>query len=103
MTDFETATPDMALTKSVVSRALKRGLILLSCGMQSNALRIMIAPKASDGIIEEGLMTFEAALAEAVAERAAWPGEAEAASLRFCGRKHRRGVLSQEKMLVAVD
>ena len=68
VTDFETATPDAALTKAVVAHALKRGLILLSCGMHGNALRIMVPLTASDAIITEGLDIFEAALADAVAE-----------------------------------
>lgn len=68
VTDFETAQPDANLTKSVVAHALKRGLILLACGMHGNAVRIMVPLTASDAIIEEGLAIFEAALADAVAE-----------------------------------
>ncbi|WP_424984654.1 4-aminobutyrate--2-oxoglutarate transaminase [Microbulbifer sp. S227A] len=68
VTDFETAAPDAALTKSVIAHALKRGLILLACGMHGNALRIMVPLTASDAIIEEGLAIFEAALADAMAE-----------------------------------
>jgi 4-aminobutyrate aminotransferase/(S)-3-amino-2-methylpropionate transaminase len=68
VTDFETATPDAGLTKSVIAHALKRGLVLLSCGMHGNAVRIMVPLTASDEIIEEGLNIFEAALSDAVAE-----------------------------------
>jgi 4-aminobutyrate aminotransferase/(S)-3-amino-2-methylpropionate transaminase len=68
VTNFESATPDAALTKSVVAHALKRGLILLSCGMHGNVVRIMVPLTASDEIIDEGLSIFEAALADAVAE-----------------------------------
>ncbi|WP_424926913.1 4-aminobutyrate--2-oxoglutarate transaminase [Amaricoccus tamworthensis] len=71
VTDFETATPDAALTKSVVAHALKRGLILLACGMHGNVLRIMVPLTASDEIIEEAMTIFEAALADAVAEQTA--------------------------------
>ncbi|WP_370303836.1 4-aminobutyrate--2-oxoglutarate transaminase [Pseudooceanicola sp.] len=71
VTDFDTATPDAALTKSVVAHALKRGLILLPCGMHGNALRIMVPLTASDAIIDEGMGIFEAALADAMAERGA--------------------------------
>ncbi|WP_300019631.1 4-aminobutyrate--2-oxoglutarate transaminase [uncultured Roseobacter sp.] len=71
VTDFETATPDAALVKSICAHALKRGLILLACGMQGNALRIMVPLTASDEIIAEGMAIFEAALADAVAEQAA--------------------------------
>ena len=69
VTDFETAAPDAALTKSVVAHALQRGLILLACGMHGNALRIMVPLTASDAIIDEGLAIFEAALAAAIAEQ----------------------------------
>lgn len=69
VTDFETATPDATLTKSVVAHALKRGLILLSCGMHGNALRIMVPLTASDAIINEGLDIFEAALTAAIADQ----------------------------------
>lgn len=68
VTDFDSATPDAALTKAVVAHALKRGLILLSCGMHGNAVRIMVPLTASDAIIEEGLAIFEAALVDAMAE-----------------------------------
>lgn len=69
VTDFETATPDAALTKSVVAHALERGLILLSCGMHGNAVRIMVPLTASDAIIDEGLAIFEAALVAAMADQ----------------------------------
>ena len=68
VTDFESIAPDAALTKAVVAHALKRGLILLSCGMHGNALRIMVPLTASDEVINEGLEIFEAALAAAIAE-----------------------------------
>lgn len=70
VTDFESAAPDAALTKAVIANALKRGLILLSCGMHGNALRIMVPLTASDEIIEEGMTIFEAALKDAVTEAA---------------------------------
>ncbi|KQI69787.1 4-aminobutyrate aminotransferase [Loktanella sp. 3ANDIMAR09] len=69
VTDFATATPDADLTKRVVAHALKRGLVLLSCGLHGNALRIMTPLTASDAIIEEGLAIFEEALQAAVAEQ----------------------------------
>ncbi len=70
VTDFETATPDASFTKSIIAHALKRGLILLACGMHGNALRIMVPLTASDAIIDEGLAIFEASLGDAVAEMA---------------------------------
>lgn len=71
VTDFETTTPDAALTKSVIAHALQRGLILLACGMHGNALRVMVPLTASDEVIDEGLAIFEAALAAAIAEQQA--------------------------------
>ena len=68
VTDADSAAPDAALTKSVVAHALQRGLILLACGMHSNALRIMVPLTASDAIIDEGIAIFEAALTAALAE-----------------------------------
>jgi len=68
VTDFDTATPDGDFTKRVIAHALKRGLLLLSCGMQGNAVRVMVPLTASDAIIEEGLGIFEASVAAAVAE-----------------------------------
>ncbi|MCB1333020.1 MAG: 4-aminobutyrate--2-oxoglutarate transaminase [Roseivivax sp.] len=67
VTDFDSAAPDAAFTKSVISHALRRGLILLGCGMHGNAVRIMVPLTASDAIIEEGLAIFEAALSDAIA------------------------------------
>jgi 4-aminobutyrate aminotransferase/(S)-3-amino-2-methylpropionate transaminase len=75
VTDFESATPDAAFTKSVITHALKRGLILLGCGMHGNAVRIMVPLTASDAVIEEGLAIFEAALADAVAAEMAVAAE----------------------------
>jgi 4-aminobutyrate aminotransferase / (S)-3-amino-2-methylpropionate transaminase / 5-aminovalerate transaminase len=69
VTDFESATPDADLTKAVVAHALKRGLILLACGMHGNALRIMVPLTASDAIIDEGIAIFEEALVAAIAEQ----------------------------------
>ena len=70
VTDFDSAKADADLTKRVIAHALKRGLILLSCGLHGNAVRVMVPLTASDEIVEEGLAIFEAALAAAVAEEA---------------------------------
>jgi 4-aminobutyrate aminotransferase/(S)-3-amino-2-methylpropionate transaminase len=68
VTDFDTAKPDAAFTKRVIAHALQRGLLLLSCGMHGNALRIMVPLTASDAIVDEGLAILEAAVQAAVAE-----------------------------------
>ncbi|MEP2640684.1 4-aminobutyrate--2-oxoglutarate transaminase [Roseobacter sp.] len=70
VTDFDSATPDGGLVKSICAHALKRGLILLACGMHGNALRIMVPLTASDEVLNEGLAIFEAALADAIAAHA---------------------------------
>ncbi|MEO9631620.1 MAG: 4-aminobutyrate--2-oxoglutarate transaminase [Sulfitobacter sp.] len=68
VTDFDSAKPDADFTKRVIAHALKRGLLLLSCGMHGNAVRVMVPLAASDAIVEEGLAIFEEAVAAAVAE-----------------------------------
>ncbi len=68
VTDFESAAPDTALTKRVIAHALERGLLLLSCGMHGNSVRVMVPLTASDEIVDEGLAIFEEALVAAVAE-----------------------------------
>ena len=68
VSDFDTATPDADFTKRVIAHALQRGLLLLSCGMHGNAVRVMVPLTASDAIVDEGLAIFEAAVAAAVAE-----------------------------------
>ena len=68
VTDFDTAKPDADFTKRVIGHALKGGLLLLSCGMHGNALRIMVPLTASDAVVEEGLAILEAAVQKAVAE-----------------------------------
>ncbi len=67
VTDFDSFKPDAELTKSIIAHALKRGLLLLSCGMYGNAVRVMVPLTASDEILNEGLAIFEEALAAAVA------------------------------------
>tara|TARA_R110002049_G_scaffold117332_2_gene270469 strand:- start:46774 stop:48174 length:1401 start_codon:yes stop_codon:yes gene_type:complete len=70
VTDFDSAMPDADFTKRVIGHALKRGLLLLSCGMHGNAIRVMVPLTASDEIVEEGLAIFEAAVVAAMAEEA---------------------------------
>jgi len=54
--------PDAEATKRVVSRATELGLILLSCGVNANTIRILTPLTASDAVIDEGLELLEAAL-----------------------------------------
>tara|TARA_R110002110_G_scaffold83635_28_gene217173 strand:- start:1269 stop:2570 length:1302 start_codon:yes stop_codon:yes gene_type:complete len=71
VTDSLTRKPDPALTKAIVAEALNRGLILLSCGMYGNALRLMMPLTASDAIIDEGMTILEGVIADITARAAA--------------------------------
>jgi len=55
--------PDPDATKRVTSRALQEGLILLSCGVYANVIRVLVPLTVQDDILEEGLGKLERALA----------------------------------------
>jgi len=57
------AEPDADATKLVVKRAYESGLILLSCGVFANGIRILVPLTASDEVIDEGVGILEKALA----------------------------------------
>lgn len=57
--------PDADATKRVTQAAIEEGLVLLSCGVYSNAIRILVPLTASDAILDEGLDKLEAALVKA--------------------------------------
>lgn len=57
--------PDADATKRVTAAALDEGLILLSCGVYSNAIRILVPLTASDAVLDEGLDKLETALIKA--------------------------------------
>ncbi|WP_075214303.1 4-aminobutyrate--2-oxoglutarate transaminase [Mongoliimonas terrestris] len=57
--------PDAEATKRVTAAALEEGLILLSCGVYSNAIRILVPLTVSDAVLDEGLGMLEAALVKA--------------------------------------
>ncbi len=54
--------PDAAATKAVVQRAAELGLVLLSCGVNFNTIRILVPLTASDLLVDEGMDLLEAAL-----------------------------------------
>lgn len=54
--------PDAELAKALVAAAAERGLILLSCGMYANVIRILVPLTASDALIDEGLEIIEQSL-----------------------------------------
>ncbi len=57
--------PDADATKRITAAALKEGLILLSCGVYANVIRVLVPLTASDAVLDEGLDKLEAALAAA--------------------------------------
>lgn len=57
--------PDADATKRVTTAALEEGLILLSCGVHANAIRILVPLTAPDAVLDEGLDKLERALAKA--------------------------------------
>jgi 4-aminobutyrate aminotransferase / (S)-3-amino-2-methylpropionate transaminase / 5-aminovalerate transaminase len=63
-------TPDPVRTKAVIADAQERGLILLSCGMDGNAIRIMVPLTASDALVDEGMGILEASLRAVLAKAA---------------------------------
>jgi len=58
--------PDADLAKRLVALAAERGLILLSCGMYGNTIRVLVPITASDDIVNEGLDIIEGCLATLV-------------------------------------
>ncbi len=56
------AEPDAAATKRVTQRAVENGLVLLSCGVHANTIRILVPLTASDAIVDEGLAALEKSL-----------------------------------------
>ncbi len=54
-TDGDLARPDADRTRRIVAEALRRGLILLSCGVYANVIRILVPLTASDAVLDEGL------------------------------------------------
>jgi 4-aminobutyrate aminotransferase/(S)-3-amino-2-methylpropionate transaminase len=63
--DPATMRPDGALAKRVCQRALEAGLILLNCGVQGEAIRILVPLTASNAIVDEGLELIRVALTRA--------------------------------------
>jgi 4-aminobutyrate aminotransferase/(S)-3-amino-2-methylpropionate transaminase len=47
--------PDADLAKAIVAEGAKRGLILLSCGVYGNVIRILVPLTASDAVLDEGM------------------------------------------------
>jgi 4-aminobutyrate aminotransferase/(S)-3-amino-2-methylpropionate transaminase len=54
--------PDPEATKRVQSKARELGLILLTCGMFGNTIRLLVPLTVSDDVLAEGLAVLERAL-----------------------------------------
>lgn len=59
--------PAPALTKRWAERCHKNGLIVLTCGVYGNVVRILVPLTASDAIVDEGLGILERSLEDALA------------------------------------
>lgn len=59
--------PDADLAKALVQRAAANGLVLLSCGLYGNVIRVLVPLTASDALIDEGLDIIEKSLRELLA------------------------------------
>jgi 4-aminobutyrate aminotransferase/(S)-3-amino-2-methylpropionate transaminase len=55
--------PDADATKRVTAKALGEGLILLSCGVYGNVIRVLVPLTVQDDVLDEGLKMLERALA----------------------------------------
>lgn len=65
--DPKTGAPDAELTKKVQMAALKRGLLLLTCGVYGNVIRYLFPLTIEDAVFDEGLAILDEALAEVAA------------------------------------
>jgi 4-aminobutyrate aminotransferase/(S)-3-amino-2-methylpropionate transaminase len=54
--------PDPEATKVLTTKALELGLIVLSCGVYGNVIRILVPLTASDKVIDEGMNLLEQAM-----------------------------------------
>ncbi|MEJ6781213.1 4-aminobutyrate--2-oxoglutarate transaminase [Aminobacter sp. Piv2-1] len=55
--------PDAEATRRVTRAAYENGLVLLSCGVNANTIRILVPLTAPEAIVDEGLDLLERALA----------------------------------------
>ncbi len=67
VSDLGTLAPAPDLAKALTAKALEMGLILLSCGVYGNVIRILVPLTATDAEIEEGLGIIDAALGAVLA------------------------------------
>jgi len=68
MLALELAEPNATAAKRVVAAARERGLILLSCGLDGNVIRLLPPLSATDDELDRGLSILEESLGDAGAE-----------------------------------
>ena len=66
--DGDAQRPDPVLTKSLVTAAADRGLILLSCGIRGNVIRFLPALTIPENLIDEGMDLVAKSLDDCVAQ-----------------------------------
>ncbi|HEX4583425.1 MAG TPA: 4-aminobutyrate--2-oxoglutarate transaminase [Burkholderiaceae bacterium] len=54
--------PDAELTRRLVAEAARRGLILISCGIYANVIRVLVPLTAPDALVDEGLKILSESL-----------------------------------------
>lgn len=54
--------PSVDKTKALVRCALEHGLLLLSCGLYGNVIRLLVPITVQTEVLEEGLQIIEAGL-----------------------------------------
>ncbi len=67
VSDAAARTPAPDLARAVAAQALEHGLVLLSCGIHGNVLRMLVPLTAPDAILDEGLDIIRTSLSEVVA------------------------------------
>ncbi|MFD2205957.1 4-aminobutyrate--2-oxoglutarate transaminase [Kiloniella antarctica] len=60
--------PDPVLAKALCVKAMENGLILLSCGIYGNTIRILVPLTAENALIDEGMDVLEATLAQCLVD-----------------------------------
>jgi 4-aminobutyrate aminotransferase / (S)-3-amino-2-methylpropionate transaminase / 5-aminovalerate transaminase len=66
--------PDADLARALVQAAAARGLVILSCGIYGNVIRVLSPLTISDALLNEGLELLEAALTDLTAGQMAATG-----------------------------
>jgi len=61
-----TAKPSKELAHAVTKAALERGLLLITCGVYGNCIRVLVPLVITDAELEEALDAWEEALAAAL-------------------------------------